>query len=133
MRLAAADTHTDRQWRRLIATEVPSATADPFLPTLEERLTNLARAGFDASLLVRSAAAAGPLPDDHPAAALWWRILDRLPPAGKPGPRNDRGSAGDAAHEVTGPAASRARDRLPVSARAAEILPPGHHDDGDAD
>ena len=28
--------------------------------------------------LVRSAAAAGPLPDDHPAAALWWRILDQL-------------------------------------------------------
>ena len=79
MRLAAADTHTDRQWRQLIATEVPSATADPFLPTLEERLTNLTRVGFDAALLVRSAAAAGPLPDDHPAAALWWRILDQLP------------------------------------------------------
>ena len=29
--------------------------------------------------LLRSAAAAGPLPDDHPAAALWWRILDQLP------------------------------------------------------
>jgi hypothetical protein len=28
---------------------------------------------------MRSAAATGPLPDDHPAAALWWRILDRLP------------------------------------------------------
>ena len=42
-------------------------------------MTNLARAGFDATLLVRSAAAAGPLPDDHPAAALWWRILDQLP------------------------------------------------------
>ena len=78
-RLAAADTHADRRWRQLLATEVPSATADPFLPELEERLTNLARAGFDATLLVRSAAAAGPLPDDHPAAALWWRILDQLP------------------------------------------------------
>jgi hypothetical protein len=55
-------------------------TADPFLPALEERLSRLARAGFDATLLVRSAAAAGPLPDDHPAAALWWRILDELPP-----------------------------------------------------
>jgi conjugative relaxase-like TrwC/TraI family protein len=78
-RLAAVDTHTDRQWRRLLATEVPRATADPFLPELEERLSNLARAGFDATLLVRSAAAAGPPPDDHPAAALWWRILDQLP------------------------------------------------------
>jgi hypothetical protein len=78
-RLAAPDTNADRQWRRLLAIEVPSATADPFLPELEERLTNLTRAGFDATHLLRSAAAAGPLPDDHPAAALWWRILDQLP------------------------------------------------------
>jgi hypothetical protein len=42
-------------------------------------LTNLTRAGFDATHLLRSAAAAGPLPDDHPAATLWWRILDQLP------------------------------------------------------
>jgi hypothetical protein len=75
----ASDTHTDRQWRRLLAREVPSTTADPFLPALEERLSNLTRAGFDATLLVRSAAAADPLPDDHPAEALWWRILDQLP------------------------------------------------------
>jgi hypothetical protein len=79
-RLAAADTNADGQWRRLLATEAPSSTADPFLPELEERLSNLIRAGFDATHLVRSAAAAGPLPDDHPAAALWWRILDQLPP-----------------------------------------------------
>jgi hypothetical protein len=56
----------------------PSATADPFLPELAERLNNLTWAGFDATLLVRSAAAAGPLPDDHPAAALWRRVLDQL-------------------------------------------------------
>ena len=74
-----ADSNEDREWRQLLATAVPSATTDPFLPALEERLSNLTRAGFDATLLVRSAAAAGPLPDDHPAAALWWRILDQLP------------------------------------------------------
>jgi AAA domain len=74
-----ADTNADERWRLLLATEVPSVTADPFLPELEERLINLTEAGFDATLLVRSAAAAGPLPDDHPAAALWWRILDQLP------------------------------------------------------
>jgi hypothetical protein len=38
----------------------------------------LTRSGFAATHLLRSAAAAGPLPDDHPAA-LWWRILDQLP------------------------------------------------------
>ncbi|HMI35479.1 MAG TPA: hypothetical protein VK499_15375, partial [Propionibacteriaceae bacterium] len=74
-----ADTNADERWRLLLATEVPSVTADPFLPELEERLINLTEAGFDATLLVRSAAAAGPLPDDHPAAALWWRIVDQLP------------------------------------------------------
>jgi ATP-dependent exoDNAse (exonuclease V) alpha subunit len=68
-RLAAPDTNTDEQWRRLLATEAPSVTADSFLPELEERLSNLTRAGLDATMLVRSAAAAGPLPDDHPAAA----------------------------------------------------------------
>ena len=78
-RLAAADTHTEPHWRQLLATELPSVTADPFLPELAERLHNLTRAGFDATLLALSAAAAAPLPDDHPAAALWWRILDQLP------------------------------------------------------
>ncbi len=89
-RLAAADTHTEWRWRQLLAAEVPTATADSFLPQLTERLSNLTRAGFDATLLVRSAAAAGPLPDDHPAAALWWRILDQLPQR----PNPDSGTSG---------------------------------------
>jgi conjugative relaxase-like TrwC/TraI family protein len=78
-RLAGAETRTEWRWRQLLAAGAPSATADPFLPELEERLSDLTRAGFDATHLLRSAAAAGPLPDDHPAAALWWRILDQLP------------------------------------------------------
>jgi hypothetical protein len=84
MRLAAADTRTEWRWRQLLAAEVPRTTSDPFLPELTERLSNLTWAGFDATLLVRSAAAAGPLPDDHPAAALWWRILDLLPQTPNP-------------------------------------------------
>jgi conjugative relaxase-like TrwC/TraI family protein len=78
-RLAAPDTRTEWRWRQLLAAEVPTTAADSFLPQLTERLSNLARAGFDTTQLVRSAAAAGPLPDDHPAAALWWRIIDQLP------------------------------------------------------
>jgi conjugative relaxase-like TrwC/TraI family protein len=77
-RLAVTDTQTEWRWQQLLAAEVPSATADPFLPELAERLSYLTRAGFDAALLVRWAAAAKPLPDDHPCAALWWRIVDRL-------------------------------------------------------
>jgi conjugative relaxase-like TrwC/TraI family protein len=76
-RLAAAATDEDWRWRQSLAAEAPAATTDSFLPELTERLNNLSRAGFDASLLVRLAAVA-PLPDDHPAAALWWRILDQL-------------------------------------------------------
>jgi hypothetical protein len=78
-RLAATDTRTESRWRHLLAAEVPSTTADPFLPELTERLSNLTRSGYDATHFLRSAAAGGPLPDDHPAAAIWWRILDQLP------------------------------------------------------
>ena len=79
-RLATAGTEEAWRLRQLLATEVPNVTADPFLPELTERLSNLTRAGFNANLLVRSGSAEGPLPDDHPAAALWWRILDQLSP-----------------------------------------------------
>jgi conjugative relaxase-like TrwC/TraI family protein len=110
-RLAATDTHTD--WRQMLATEVPSATADPFLPELEERLTNLTRAGFDATLLVRSAVAAAPLPDDHPAAALWWRILDQLPQR----PNQDPASCG--AVPATRRTATTSHERQPPRPRSA--------------
>jgi conjugative relaxase-like TrwC/TraI family protein len=113
-RLAATDTHTD--WRQMLATEVPSATADPFLPELEERLTNLTRAGFDATLLVRSAVAAGPLPDDHPTAALWWRILDQLPQR----PNQDPASCG--AVPATRRTATTSHERRPPRPRS--VPPP---------
>ena len=120
MRLAAANTHTDRQWRQLLAREVPSATTDPFLPELAERLSNLTRAGFDATHLVRSAAAVGPLPDDHPAAALWWRILDQLPQNAEPGPHNARRRPKTKAddYDITRPAATR-----PALGAASRVRP----------
>jgi hypothetical protein len=73
------NTPQDQQWAELLAELIPNLINDSFLPSLTERLENLDRAGFDAGSLVQSAAARGPLPDDHPAAALWWRILDELP------------------------------------------------------
>jgi conjugative relaxase-like TrwC/TraI family protein len=79
-RRLATDSHGDVRWQQLLATEIPSVTADTFLPELAERLSNLTAAGCNATPLIRSAAAGGPLPDDHPAAALWWRILDQLGP-----------------------------------------------------
>ena len=123
-RLATAATDEAWRWRQLLATEVPSVTADPFLPELTERLSNLSRAGFDATLLVRSASAEGPLPDDHPAAALWWRILDQLAPQmpnrhpATPNPVPTTGAQPRRHPAGSGPC--RARHRLRRSARAAE-------------
>jgi conjugative relaxase-like TrwC/TraI family protein len=77
-RLRTHDTPQEQQWAQLLAKMIPNLIKDSFLPSLAERLENLDRPGFDASSLVQSAAKA-PLPDDHPAAALWWRILDELP------------------------------------------------------
>jgi len=54
---------------------------DPFTPLLAERLAAISRAGIDAPTTVRRALAAGPLPDDHQGAALWWRITRHLSPA----------------------------------------------------
>jgi hypothetical protein len=77
-------------------------------------LNNLTRAGFDATHLLRSAAAARPLPDDHPAAALWWRILDRLHPQV---PNHD--GATPTAASANRRATKRPRDQLPPGARSA--------------
>jgi hypothetical protein len=92
--LAAADIAQDQQWRDLLVKRIPNVIKDSFLPSLVDRLERLDRAGFDATGLVRSAAAKGPLPDDHPAAALWWRILDELPPAAAQQLRAAKASAG---------------------------------------
>jgi hypothetical protein len=97
----------------MLATQAPSATADPFLPELEERLGNLTRAGFDATNFVRSAAAAGPLLDDHPAAALWWRILDQLPETPNQGPASRQ------AVPATRRADTTSHERQPPSPRPA--------------
>jgi hypothetical protein len=96
-RLGTHDTPQDQQWTELLAEQIPNLINDSFLPSLTKRLKNLDRAGLDTSSLVQSATAKGSLPDDHPAAALWWRILDELsirlpnhtdhrPPPGAPAP-----------------------------------------------
>ena len=123
-RLAAADTYTDRRWRRLLGTEVPGVTADPFLPELAERLNNLTLAGFDATLLVRPAAAAGRYPMITPpqpsggASSTGYphrrrrRTLQLPAPFQRPGERPRRHTS--RRHR------GRARHRLP-RARAAEV------------
>ncbi|UIJ35120.1 MobF family relaxase [Allobranchiibius sp. GilTou73] len=71
------------EWGGVIAaatgTTVEAAGRDPFAPVLAGRLAAMARSGVDAPGMLRRALATGTLPDDHAAAALWWRISRHLP------------------------------------------------------
>ncbi|WP_114905345.1 MobF family relaxase [Ornithinimicrobium murale] len=69
------------EWGDLIGRISPQARADQFAPVLAERLAAVSRAGLNAAGLVSSAAHTGPLPDDHAASALWWRVAEHLSPA----------------------------------------------------
>ena len=82
-RLVAGDRSPALQeWGWLLDQLSPNLTQDPFAPVLADRLAALSRAGVDARQLLRSAiTAGGPLPDDHAAAAVWWRISRHLTPA----------------------------------------------------
>jgi hypothetical protein len=71
-----------QEWGRLLDQISPNLTKDEFAPVLADRLAAISRTGLDASQLLHSAASTGgPLPDDHAAAALWWRISRHLTPA----------------------------------------------------
>ncbi|MET0522547.1 MAG: transfer protein Tra, partial [Jiangellaceae bacterium] len=71
-----------QEWGWLLDQVNPNLTEDDFAPLLADRLAAITRAGVDAAQLLHSAASTGgPLPDDHAAAALWWRISRHLTPA----------------------------------------------------
>ena len=71
-----------QEWGWLLDQLSPNLTQDPFAPILADRLAAISRAGIDARQLLRSAlTTGGPLPDDHAAAAVWWRISRHLTPA----------------------------------------------------
>jgi len=70
-----------RAWEPLVEQLAPAVRNDSFAPILAGRLAAISGAGLDARQLLRSAADGKPLPDDHAAAALWWRICRHLNPA----------------------------------------------------
>ena len=94
-RITGDRTPAMQEWGHVLAAVSPRVRADDFAPQLAERLSAISRAGIDAARLVRQAAdpggspgspgspggSAAALPDDHAAAALWWRIAGRLSPA----------------------------------------------------
>ena len=70
-----------QEWGWLLDQLSPNLTQDPFAPMLADRLAAISRAGVDARQLLCSAiTTGGPLPDDHAAAAVWWRISRHLTP-----------------------------------------------------
>ncbi len=67
-----------RRFEQLIDSINPRIRADGHWPGLAARLAQAATSRPDLPTLVRAAAAAHPLPDELPAAALWWRLSAEL-------------------------------------------------------
>ena len=81
------------EWRDTLAAISPTMLTDDFAPVLARRLSQLSSSGINARQLIDRAATQGPLPDDHAAAALWWRMARSLTPA--------VGEGADTAHRLT--------------------------------
>jgi conjugative relaxase-like TrwC/TraI family protein len=58
----------------------PRITLDPYWPELVDHIAGLHLSGLDTTTLLTAAAGQGPLPDEHPAAAMWWRITQYIAP-----------------------------------------------------
>ncbi|MDT0262324.1 MobF family relaxase [Jatrophihabitans lederbergiae] len=80
-RLLGNPTTATGRWAPLADSIDQRITADPYWPTLADRLTVADRAGIDITSLVHTVGRETPLPDEQPAAALWWRLSRHLTPA----------------------------------------------------
>lgn len=79
--LATSQSTALTEWGEVLARISPAVITDDFAPRLAQRLSQLSSSGINTRHLLHRAAAAGPLPDDHAAAALWWRMARHLTPA----------------------------------------------------
>jgi hypothetical protein len=92
VRLGSSNTATLADWTTLIHALVPETRRDDYTPHLAEHLAELSAAGVHAEALLRTATGPGvPLPDDHAASSLWWRIQRHLPDPTDPGAPNPPG------------------------------------------
>ena len=66
------------EWRDTLEALAPAMAHDPFTANLAEHVAALSRASIDTGSLLDTGVAEGPLPDDHAASALWWRITRLL-------------------------------------------------------
>ena len=63
------------EWGRRLPTLDPALARDPERLVIARRLHALAERGVDVPHVVERALAEGPLPDEHAASALWWRVF----------------------------------------------------------
>ena len=76
------DPHTAvTRWAPLATCIEPRIITDPYWPVLAEHLSAADRAGIDIARLAVTATRDRPLPDELPAAALWWRLHKHLTPS----------------------------------------------------
>lgn len=71
--LPSLDTNKSR-WTETVRHLDPRLPDDPYWTQLTHLLDDIERDGFDVSQIL-TAATTKPLPDEMPAAALWWRAL----------------------------------------------------------
>ncbi|MGE4361289.1 MAG: MobF family relaxase, partial [Mycolicibacterium sp.] len=103
------------QWHDLLDAIDPRIRTDDYWPTLAAQLAEAAHTN-DIHQLLTDAAHRGPLPDELPAAALWWRITDTLAPAAAvPEPQPVEHAPDRALVEILA-AAHRNGDPLPLPA-----------------
>jgi hypothetical protein len=79
-RLAGDQNPALREWGPLLHQLAPAIEGDDFTPLLAQKLAAVSSAGINARSLLRSTVAESVLPDDHAAAAIWWRIARHLTP-----------------------------------------------------
>ncbi|BBY52681.1 hypothetical protein MARA_61490 [Mycolicibacterium arabiense] len=68
------------RWNDLIDGIDPRVRSDAYWPQLAAQLVQAARITPQLRQIITTAAGQGPLPDELPAAALWWRIAGALSP-----------------------------------------------------
>jgi hypothetical protein len=65
-------------WTSVLPALDPALARDPRQSQIARRLYDLERGGFSVKRLLNDSLAQGPLPDDHAAAALWYRVAGLL-------------------------------------------------------